>query len=41
MMTKTDYRELLRGCGYSEEDLSKMSDEDCEAEYDELCSCAD
>lgn len=35
-MTKS-CRELLKECGYTEEMLKGMSEEDCEAEWIELC----
>jgi hypothetical protein len=34
---KKSYRELLKECGYTDEMMKGMSEEDCEAEYIELC----
>lgn len=34
------YRELLRECNCPESVLEKMDDDDCEAEYIELCQLA-
>ncbi|BAH44537.1 hypothetical protein BBR47_35600 [Brevibacillus brevis NBRC 100599] len=33
-----EIREMLMGSGYTAEEVTALSDEECRAEWDELCS---